>query len=137
MSGCGGCGSGYGGGGGSSPPPPAPLFALLTIEVPISGAGGDATFDSVATTPAGSRVYLAQMDNSVGFSGGVPAISIGTPALPSAYMTTADNDPTITDTQQKAQRTVVAAPAVVRVTVTGVPTAGTGVVTIFYATPAV
>jgi hypothetical protein len=100
-----------------------------SILIPVTATAG--TFDSTALIPAGNRVTGVQVEILSPYDGAA-TITVGTPATPTAFQATTDNDPTITGSYLRQQDTLQALASVVRVTLGGAPTVGSAQVLISY-----
>lgn len=108
------------------------------IQVVITGTGGATAFDSAAQIPDGALVSVCDADISDAFDGSA-TILVGTPTNPVQFAdsTASDLDPATPDLYHVPQRTPVSPASIVRVTVGGTPTAGEGVIMVYWWIPEV
>lgn len=104
----------------------------MVIKIPFGPGAG--AYNSASSIPNGAVITRVLLNISVAFDGAA-TVSVGTPASPSAYMTTAQNAPSVVEVYVAEQATTAGAASVVRVTVGGAPTVGSGTMYINYATP--
>lgn len=107
--------------------------AMKVIRVVL---GTNATYDSTASLPTNSVVHDAQFDVEVGYSVGT-TVSLGTPTLPTLFMSTAENKPQLSRLYSVEQVTVMASSEVLRVTISNSPAAGSGSALIKFSEPLV
>jgi len=106
--------------------------ALRIIDFTIDNS---ASQDSTSSIPANALVLEANLEITTAYSAGA-TIEIGNTTTSNLLQATTDNNPQTTAVYSKEQRTSIGASAsVARVTVSGSPAAGAGIVTIKYTDP--